>query len=78
MSMHGKRAAVVAVLVTVFTIVRIARPLLSALGTGSGGLGAVSFGPAEAVVVVIAPAFLIGRLAYWLSWRSSRPPTARR
>jgi hypothetical protein len=78
MSIHAKRAAIVVVLVTVFTTVRIARPLLTALGRGAGGLGAASFGPAEVLVVFIAPALVIGALAYWLSWRSVRRPPARR
>jgi hypothetical protein len=76
MSIHAKRAAVVVVLVTMFTVVRIARPLMTA--AGSGGLGAVSFGPAEALVVFVVPAVCIGVLVYWLSKRSSRRPTARR
>jgi hypothetical protein len=78
MSIHAKRAAVVVVLVAAFTTVRIARPLLTALGRSSGGLGAVSFGPAEVLIVFIAPALVIGGLAYWLSWRSARRPAARR
>jgi hypothetical protein len=78
MVIHAKRAAIVVALVTVFTIVRIGRPLLTLLRSGSGGLGAVSLGPAELLIVFIAPALAIGGLAYWLSWQSARRTTTRR
>jgi hypothetical protein len=78
MSTHAKRAAVVVVLVTMFTVVRIARPLLMGLGRGTGVHFVVSLGTGEVLIAFIAPALVIGAIAYWLSWRSARRTTARR
>jgi hypothetical protein len=78
MSIHAKRAAIVVVLVTMFTVVRVARPLLMGLGSGHSVRFVASFGLGETLLLFVAPAVFIGGLAYWLSKRSSRRPTARR
>jgi hypothetical protein len=72
MSIHSKRAAVVIGVLAVFAIAR------DIVRTGSGDLGAVSFGAAEVLVEFVVPAMFIGVLVYWFSRRSSRRPTARR
>jgi hypothetical protein len=84
MSVHAKRAAVAVALVTMWTVVRVGRPLVTALtagGTASGGLGAASFGPGQALVVLVFPALLVWVLTYLVSrvgWPSVRGPIARR
>lgn len=71
MSIHSKRAAVVIALVTIFLAVRMTRGIVR---TGSDVRVAVSFGPAEALVVFVVPAVIIGGLVFWLSRRASRRP----
>jgi len=89
MSIHAKRSVAVVVgvvmLVTVFAIVRIGRPLLIALGLRFGGPDAmptswemVSPTIWQLSTFFVVSALLIGVLVYWLSKRSSRRPTARR
>jgi len=78
MSIPSKRAAVVVALLTIFLAIRMTRSIAV---TGSGGLGAVSAGPAEALVVLVVfvvPAVIVGVLVYRLSRRSGRRPPARR
>jgi hypothetical protein len=86
MSIHAKRASVfvvgVVVLVTVFTIVRIARPLLSALGRRCCFMPTTweMYSPTiwQFSTVFVASALLVWVFAYWLSKRRSRRPAARR
>jgi hypothetical protein len=74
MSIHAKRAAVVVALFVVFTVVRPLWPLLTALVSGSGALGAALFNPVEFVV----EALMVWVLTYWVSkWWSRRSTAAR-
>jgi predicted RND superfamily exporter protein len=74
MSIHAKRAAVVVALFMVFTVVRPLLPLLTSLVSGSGALGAASFSPVE----VVGESLIVWVLTYGLSkWWSRRSITAR-
>jgi hypothetical protein len=74
MSIHAKRAAVLVALFMVFTVVRLAWPLVTSLVSGSGALGAAMFDPVD----FVAHALIVWFLTYWLSkWWSRRSMAAR-
>ena len=85
MSIHLKRAVVGVLLVMVFTIVRIAGPVVSLLGRGarSSDFLATSwemYSPTiwQLLMLVVVSALLLGVVFYWLSRGLSRRPTTRR
>ena len=62
MSPYLKSAAVVAILVVIWTVAQVFRGIAM---TGSGGLGAMSFGISESLVEFLAVTIVVWAVVYW-------------
>ena len=72
MSTFLKRAALVIAILAIWVAVQVLRVVTSIEPAGSGGIGAVSFGLAEALLELVPIAIVVILFFYWRARRQRR------